>query len=37
MTDITESYQRAIGKPMPRVPAILGILLLKINSGAQKM
>lgn len=35
MSQIEDSYQDAMGKPIPAVPGPLGWLLVKMNKGAQ--
>ncbi|KAH8882008.1 NAD(P)-binding protein [Thozetella sp. PMI_491] len=37
MSEITQSYERAMKKPMPAVPGILGRLLLWMNSATRNM
>lgn len=37
MTEIMDSYRKATNKPMPAAPAILGSILLRMNSASQNM
>ena len=35
--EITEAYERAAGRPMPTIPAILGRLLMRLNAQSRGM
>ncbi len=37
MTEITESYRRAMNKPMPSLPATVGRLLIRMNAASRDM
>ncbi|KAM5360207.1 hypothetical protein ACJZ2D_013917 [Fusarium nematophilum] len=37
MTEVMDSYRRAVGKPMPTIPGFVGGMLVKVNSGVQRI